>query len=195
MEKTCVGCGNKYITRRGKKKYCTWDCCVAHRVPYNRVGITKDCVLCGKSFGTKPSHFSRRMYCSRRCAHTGKPSNMSGKHHTESAKFQLRMAHLGRRGPSHWNWKNGSVDRKQRHTDMQRDEYKQWRMAVFTRDNFTCRICGASKVQLNADHIIPWAVDESLRYEVSNGQTLCVPCHKETPTYGGRVHALKEMRA
>ncbi len=69
---------------------------------------------------------------------------------------------------------------------MARDEYKQWRMAVFERDHFTCRDCG-SKRGIEADHILPWVSHPSLRYDISNGRTLCRPCHQKTATYGWRA--------
>ena len=68
-------------------------------------------------------------------------------------------------------------------------QYKAWRAAVFERDDYTCQECGArskagERVQLHADHIVPFAVAPELRLEITNGKTLCVPCHKNTPTYG-----------
>lgn len=66
--------------------------------------------------------------------------------------------------------------------------YKDWRVTVFKRDNFTCVQCGTRGGYLHADHIKSFARFPELRLEVSNGQTLCVPCHKATPTYGGRSH-------
>lgn len=69
-------------------------------------------------------------------------------------------------------------------------KYKDWRKSVFDRDNYTCCECGARGVKLNADHIKPFALYEELRYELSNGRTLCVPCHKKTDTYGRRTRHL-----
>jgi 5-methylcytosine-specific restriction endonuclease McrA len=59
-----------------------------------------------------------------------------------------------------------------------------WRKAVMSRDGFTCRRCGAKGCRLEAHHIKPYADFPSLRYVLSNGLTLCVPCHKRTRTYG-----------
>ena len=58
-------------------------------------------------------------------------------------------------------------------------EYKEWRLAVYERDNFTCQICHKSGCQLEAHHIERWADNESRRFDVSNGITLCKECHKE----------------
>jgi hypothetical protein len=57
-------------------------------------------------------------------------------------------------------------------------EYKTWRTKVYLRDNYTCCSCGAVGGKLNAHHIIRWADNKSNRYDVDNGVTLCVKCHK-----------------
>lgn len=61
-------------------------------------------------------------------------------------------------------------------------EYKNWRTAVFVRDERKCVLCGNSG-EINAHHIKAFASFPELRFEISNGQTLCIPCHKKTPTY------------
>lgn len=68
-------------------------------------------------------------------------------------------------------------------------EYKLWRKSVFERDNYTCVLCGARGVKLHADHIQRFAEHPELRFVLSNGRTLCVPCHKATPTWGRRPMA------
>ncbi len=65
-------------------------------------------------------------------------------------------------------------------------EYRDWRAAVFERDDYTCQVCGQRGGKLNADHIKRFADFPELRFEVSNGRTLCVECHRLTPTYGNR---------
>jgi 5-methylcytosine-specific restriction endonuclease McrA len=59
-------------------------------------------------------------------------------------------------------------------------QYRQWRTAVFERDRYTCQKCGKVGGYLHAHHIKEWEYYPELRYEVSNGTTLCrVPCHRE----------------
>lgn len=66
-------------------------------------------------------------------------------------------------------------------------EYKNWRTAVFKRDNFTCKKCGKRDGQpLQAHHIKRWIEFPDLRFVVSNGITLCEdPCHKEVDAQAG----------
>lgn len=65
--------------------------------------------------------------------------------------------------------------------------YKRWRKSVFERDRYTCQECGNRGGYLNADHIKPFALFPALRFDVTNGRTLCVPCHRKTETYGMRL--------
>jgi 5-methylcytosine-specific restriction endonuclease McrA len=64
------------------------------------------------------------------------------------------------------------------------NNYYGWRKLVFQRDGHKCIECGSTE-RLAADHIKPHALYPELRYELSNGRTLCESCHKKTPTFGG----------
>src|SRR3990167_5053365 len=52
------------------------------------------------------------------------------------------------------------------------------RKSVFERDNFICQVCLRRGIFLNAHHIKYWSECKELRYELSNGITLCRTCHK-----------------
>jgi 5-methylcytosine-specific restriction endonuclease McrA len=62
--------------------------------------------------------------------------------------------------------------------------YREWRKAVFDRDDYTCLICGQRGGILNADHIKKFADHPEFRFDVTNGRTLCKDCHLNTPTFG-----------
>lgn len=74
--------------------------------------------------------------------------------------------------------KDGNI-RSGRGSQRKMPDYTKWRTAVFERDHYRCQDCGAFDVQLNAHHIKSWARHPSLRFDVSNGVTLCEDCHKE----------------
>ena len=79
-------------------------------------------------------------------------------------------------GDKHPMWKGG-ISPIRPHL-MSQTEYKEWRRQVYKRDNYTCQRCGCNKSgSLNAHHIKEWAIYIDLRYDVSNGITLCKKCH------------------
>lgn len=92
-------------------------------------------------------------------------------------------------GSKHWNWQGGKTPGTTRLRNTK--ETRGWREMVFTRDDFTCQECGTRGSELNADHIKPWSLFPELRWDISNGRTLCVDCHRETDTYGGRIKNYK----
>jgi len=84
-------------------------------------------------------------------------------------------------GENHHNWNPNLTDEERLHRDYNhKNENNQWRKAVYERDDHTCQKCfvkGSGK-NLNAHHILPWALFPELRFEVENGITLCKTCHK-----------------
>lgn len=81
------------------------------------------------------------------------------------------------KGEKNGNWKGGitPINKALRETF----EYEEWRTKVFERDLYTCQGCGKIGGWLEADHIKPFALYPELRLEISNGRTLCKPCHKK----------------
>lgn len=69
--------------------------------------------------------------------------------------------------------------------------YKEWRTSIFTRDDFRCVLCKTGG-RIQADHIKPFALYPELRFNLDNGRTLCIECHKKTDTWGGRVLSIKK---
>ena len=80
---------------------------------------------------------------------------------------------------SHWAWKGGLTQKGRAGF-----YYNEWRKSVFERDDYTCQFCGQQGGRLEVDHILPYSTHVELRYELSNGRTLCNPCHRTTDTYG-----------
>ncbi len=107
----------------------------------------------------------------------------------------------GQVGRNHWNWQNG----KTKFIVSLRElfEYKQWRTAVFERDDYTCQKCGETNCRIDPHHKKAFAIliQEFLKiydqfspiedketllrlaikykpfWEVDNGKTLCRCCH------------------
>lgn len=76
-------------------------------------------------------------------------------------------------------WKGGvEYHRNERATR----EYIDWRKQVFSKNQYTCQCCGdksgkGHSVRIEAHHIFNWNDNINLRYDVSNGITLCRDCH------------------
>lgn len=65
-----------------------------------------------------------------------------------------------------------------RNRDFNDPQYIKWRKGVFKRDSFKCKMPNCSGKKLEAHHIVRWADNPLLRYEISNGITLCKYHHK-----------------
>jgi len=105
---------------------------------------------------------------------------------TEEHKKNLSIAHMGiQAGEKCHLWKGGITP--ENHKIRNSTEYKQWRTAVFERDDYTCQDCEERGGVLNADHIQPFAYFPDLRFVIENGRTLCRSCHVKTDTWGKRV--------
>jgi 5-methylcytosine-specific restriction endonuclease McrA len=95
---------------------------------------------------------------------------------SESGKKNA-LKNLSNGGSKHWNWRGGIT--KENHLIRNTAQYKEWRMSVFRRDKFRCVLCGYRSVKkrdIRADHIKPFSKFPELRFVISNGRTLCVPC-------------------
>ena len=129
-----------------------------------------------------------------------------GKHFSPNTEFKKGMTsplkgrhNVKMSGENHPLWKGGITPVNQ--AIRQSLEYKLWRKEVFERDKYTCTWCGirsgkGKAVTLHADHIRQFAYYPESRFEISNGRTLCINCHKKTDTYckkiDGATYVLKE---
>lgn len=105
----------------------------------------------------------------------GTPAWNKGKPAPWTSKRNKETNHL-MTGENAHHWKGGTYG-TERHREMGRIEYKKWRSDVFERDNWTCQTCQIRGVYLEAHHIKSWAEYKELRYDLTNGVTLCKPCH------------------
>lgn len=110
---------------------------------------------------------------------------LKGKKIPEEVRKKMSEA---KKGEKSYLWKGGISP--ENHKIRGSLKYRLWREAVFKRDGYKCVSCEiktnkglGETVILNAHHIKPFAYFPELRFELTNGQTLCIECHKKTDTY------------
>ena len=145
-------------------------------------GLYKICTICGKQYYVRADRATASKYCSHECCTKRRKLNkceycgndIISYHGKKYCSIECgHKAMIGEKSP-HW------VDGKSLERDRARDteRIRKWRKEVFMLDFYTCQICGA-KTYLHAHHLVEWAKDESKRFDVNNGQTLCIDCHGE----------------
>lgn len=148
----------------------------------------KECEDCGKEFKVYNYRPDAR-FCSSKCrAKIIMPTNLR----TGSIPWNKGLSRLtdtrldkiakDRSGDKNWQWAGGIS--KSHKVSWGSAIHKAWRKAVFERDEYTCQICFKRGAELQADHIKCFAHHPDIRYELSNGRTLCKSCHKTTSNYG-----------
>ncbi len=91
-------------------------------------------------------------YCSQECY--GK--SREGEQKSQKFKDNLsKIQQKKQKGKGNNNWKGGTTD--ERHRLQNSEEYKQWRLNVYKRDNFTCRKCN-TKSDGNKSSILAYTV-------------------------------------
>ena len=94
----------------------------------------------------------------------------------EQTRDRLRQRPVHNRGAAHYKWKGGKPWER-----FKTPEYQAWRNAVLERDAYICqhcdRHCNKNEKGLAAHHVQPYADHPELRFDVSNGLTLCRSCH------------------
>lgn len=115
--------------------------------------ISLSCFVCGKEIWDKPYR----------------------KKHTCSIECKNKMMSI-LKGESHWNYnsENQGIQKKRLWK-----EYKDWRLSVFEKDNYTCQKCNQKGQKLAAHHIKSYAANPEYRLDIQNGACLCSACHKE----------------
>jgi 5-methylcytosine-specific restriction endonuclease McrA len=219
--KNCLVCGKEYEQPKGirgktweRRKACSKEC----RAEWNRrqghgfkkgheINVGRDysnrkykkrlqvppkiCVICGSQYEKAPDrglkNWQKSTTCSRKCG----------------LEIGIKNLKTPPKGKEHWCWKGGVTPLRNKIHET--SEYRNWRTAVFKRDDFTCQKCGKKGGYLNADHIKRFSViisENQIKtveqakacrelWDVSNGRTLCVDCHRKTHTYGRRIDKSK----
>ena len=130
-------------------------------------------------------------------SHKNNTANL-GHHHSVEAKKKMSEAHKGLYiGENNPAWKGGITPEYLILRTSSR--YQDWRKAVYERDNYTCQICGirsgnGKTVVLEAHHKKSFSEYSELRFEISNGITLCKSCHKNNGFHKG-IGKLKVLLA
>lgn len=202
----CIECNGDSTSRKSKSKFCSSKCSNKH---HSKKEVTKICPECGKNWKTLYYSRNKTVFCSYSCSTKNRWKSYDLKERSEiankisishkkgykSGKIQKRY---GQKSP---NWKGGLTKLSQRIRTSKK--YVSWRQDVFIRDNFCCVVCGDHGF-LNADHIKPFSfiikenkistLQEADKckelWDLENGRTLCVKCHKETSSYGAKIFTL-----
>lgn len=169
--------------------------------------MKKNCRVCGLAVLRKKNescaYFARKKFCSHACYWQSirgtAPKHLAGmitygfrgKHHTKESRELISKRKLGStphnkgkrseyRGPKHHNWRGGVALRKRKqYALMQSAAWKEWRISVFERDGYRCKMCGNGGY-VEPHHILPKALFEGRIFDITNGITLCRKCHDKT---------------
>lgn len=179
FETKCRECGRLFHTIPsrfdiGKGRFCSKNCLFK-----SKPKVFKKCETCKKDFRIKPMRIKTARFCSLECRdRLGINNPFFNKRH--SFVSRKKMSATKNDIPLE-EWKNFSKSE----LGMIRlsKEYKDWRTAVFKRDNYTCVWCGQVGGELNADHIKSFSLYPKYRFDIDNGRTLCIKCHKKTESY------------
>jgi 5-methylcytosine-specific restriction endonuclease McrA len=186
----CRTCGSAFKSRKAcvsrTPKFCSKACYAgreigdatrsrmsasrAGRQPHNKLPMSQvKCAGCSTQIPHRVGAYSNTKYCPYSCRITAY-RNMDYSHQS---------------GDKSHRWAGGVT--AENDSERGSAKYRQWRTDVFSRDGYTCQSCGQVGGYLQADHIQPFAYHKELRYDLSNGRTLCVACHRKTDTFGSKA--------
>jgi hypothetical protein len=166
LTKLCAHCGTAFMVKpcelnNSRRRFCSRQCGRTSRCHgvnnhlWRGGSVTMPCGTCGRPVSVIRSRAHRQRYCSKACSAEGRTN-----------RFAKR-------------WQE-TPEQIERGRAANRKQYKEWRRAVLERDGRKCQRCGAT-TRLTAHHLVAWAKEPALRFDVNNGQTLCEPCHWKHP--------------
>ncbi len=106
-----------------------------------------------------------------------------GKNHSEETIVKIKKTVIRKGigvGENNGIWikDRSKLAKRQKRNDM---AYKEWRMQVYKRDGFKCKINNSDcDGRIIAHHILSWKDYPELRYDVNNGIVLCKHHHPRT---------------
>lgn len=167
----CIHCGSPKDAVRKNAKYCSARCCLLYEYSHN---------LRDKKATTKAAHESVRL--------NGQPKLRGIKRGRRPQEVYDRISATKFRKHKEYREAHGLPEPKLTQELRGSRKWREWRLAVYERDNYACVLCGDNKGgNLEADHMKPRYLFPELTFDIDNGRTLCKPCHKKTPTYGSKV--------
>lgn len=178
----CGKCKAEFHPYQKEQKYCSVVCSRVAAGFKRRKRVKATCPTCGRSFERKQGGSKHPVrFCSKSCWATRK-----GKRYCKQCGNEFKRHDPGdfcskacfnkwNHGTNHARWNGG------RNGPRARDAYKLklWRYRVLNRDGHRCQDCGTTNSPLHAHHIKSYSQHESLRFEDSNGITLCISCHEK----------------
>ena len=167
-----------------KKVVCVCEECGKYRILPKYHSNTHRCLSCANSGENNPAYGKPITEETRRRMSTtksGKNHPMYNKKHTSQSRKKMSDS---KRGEKCYKWKGGITPVMSNIRNS--PAYKNWRTAVFKRDDFTCMMCNDNTGgNLQAHHIHPVRdhKNDLSMFDIDNGITLCRGCHK---SIGGR---------
>lgn len=167
----CLNCGTDiyrcpWRAKNFKRHFCSMKCSVFYA---QKKAFSFHCVICQRVVKTQPTQmtYRKRKTCSIKCR---------GLYKTKVAE----EARLSNPPTKH------ALERRIRYSK----KSENWRSEVFKRDNYTCQTCLVRGGYLEAHHIKPFAYFPELRFDTTNGVTLCRKCHDKTKLSAKRMREI-----
>ena len=162
----CVICGKEFNNKDKNKKCCSKEC--THILVSNNTkgennprsnSVAFKCEICGKECKVKKSYYNKleHHYCSRKCADKGRTLFLSG----VNAKLY-----------------NPNISDEERNDKRSSNEYRNFIISVYERDNYTCQITGKKGGKLVVHHLNGYNWDKEHRTDINNAITLSEDIHK-----------------
>lgn len=168
-------CGNKKRNTSSRCRKCFYADKASLTKHFKRIGFQEGYTPWNKGVKGKMCGWGDKEYEKKAAFIKEHGGPMKGKKHSDATRRKMSVSHLGELAP---NWQGGitPLNTARRHSV----EHKIWCDLIFKRDDFTCMVCLKRGGRLEPHHIRPWRSYKELQFEVRNGITLCIPCHRKT---------------